>query len=97
MAKIPINPRDFTVAWPDGPVNRHCQLVVFVDTETGALTGEPALDVARHEALGPRGDLPVEQLVGAGTASSAELDALREEVKQLRAERDQRETSGGVS
>lgn len=95
MAKVPVNARDFTAVVPDGPVNRHAQVVLYLDTDTGALSGEPAIEVARHEALGPTGNLPVEQLVGSGAASAAELDALREQVKQLTAKLAERDNTEG--
>ena len=86
MAKVAINPRDLTATVPDGPVNRHVQVVFYLDTDTGAITGEPALDVARHEARNSKGELPAEQIVGSTAASSAELDDLREQVKTLQAQ-----------
>jgi hypothetical protein len=85
MSLAPINSRDFTAVVPDGPVNRHCQIVLYFDTESGAIVGEPALDVARHEAKDRVGNLPAEQLVGATVADAGELDALREQVKELQA------------
>lgn len=85
MAKVAINPRDLTATVPDGPVNRHVQVVLYLDTDTGAVSGEPALDIARHEARNSKGELPGEQIVAAPDASSVELDELREQVKALTA------------
>lgn len=61
MAKVPLNLRDGSALIPDGPVNRHTQVLVYFDTDTGALTGEAQLDNARVHALGEDRELPREQ------------------------------------
>jgi hypothetical protein len=83
MSKVALNARDLTTTWPDGPVNRHVQTVLYVDTDTGAVTAEPQLDQARREAFGPDGTLPAAQLVGAPGADPGELDRLRAQVQTL--------------
>lgn len=61
MAKVPVNTADWSAAIPDGPVNRHAHLTVYLDTDTGELSAEAPVEVARAAALSPSGRLPVEQ------------------------------------
>lgn len=88
MADVAINPRDLTALVPDGPVNRHVQVTLMLDTESGAITGVYDLEYARAQARDALGNLPPEQLVGGPTTDPADIDSLREQIKQLRAELD---------
>lgn len=64
MTRVPINPRDNTACIPDGPVNRHTQVVLTLDPDTGQVFGEYDLDHARDQARNADGDLPKEQVRG---------------------------------
>lgn len=61
MPKVPINPRDLTALVPDGPVNRHVQVTLVLDTESGAVSGEYDLEAHREYARNADGDLPKRQ------------------------------------
>lgn len=90
-----INPRDLTATVPDGPVNRHVQVQLFLDPVTGAITGQYDLDYHRDLARNAAGDLPPEQTIGDQGANAADIDKLRAEINDLRAQLAARDASQG--
>lgn len=97
MTRVALNPRDLTALIPDGPVNRHTPVILEVDLDSGQVFGVWDLEVSRAQARGPGGSLPPEQLVGGPAADADELERLRQEIRELRAEREQTQTGAGSS
>lgn len=83
--RVPINQRDWTALVPDGPVNRHAPATLYADAD-GVVHVEYQLEFAREHAKDAKGRLPEEQLISAQGVSSEELDALRDQLREARAE-----------
>jgi len=61
MPRVALNARDLSALVPDGPVNRHVQCTLEVDTDSGQVFAVYDLDAHREYAKNADGELPKAQ------------------------------------